>query len=297
LRSQNIHILHAHTFTPNLWGRLAGILAGTPIIITTEHTIASHKKTWQRKADRFLSRFSDKIIAVSNEVRNTLIHLCNIDPLKIEVVHNGIEGKIRDPISAYESDTLRNSLGIKKDIPIILTIGRLSPAKGHSFLLEAASIVNNGKMRAKFLFLGDGPLKKNLEQKALELGVDDFVSFLGFRDDVESYLQIADLVVFPSVREGFSVALLEAMAAGKPIIVTDVGGNKEAIESDMSGVLVPAGDSKTLGEAILQLLTNSEKSQSLAIGARKRFESEFRLKNMLTKTEAVYSDLIGKGRD
>ncbi|MEM2146428.1 MAG: glycosyltransferase [Candidatus Jordarchaeaceae archaeon] len=294
LLKQRIDILHAHTFSPNFWGRIASIVARVPIIITTEHTVASYKKVWQRRIDKYLSNFSNAIIAVSNEVKKTLVSYCNIDPFKIVVIHNGINYNNQKTLTVEQLCILREHLKLKFGLPVILTIGRLSAPKGHIFLLEAISMLLKDNIKAQFLIAGDGPLRNQLEQRAKQLEIQEYVNFLGFRDDVETLLQLADIIMFPSIREGFSIALLEAMAAGKPIIATDVGGNKEAIQSGISGILVPPQDANALKEALLFMLRYKEIALNMGKAGEKRFQENFTISITLTKIQTLYQNLINR---
>ena len=195
LSKEKIDILHTHTFSPNFWGRIASYLARIPIVITTEHTVASYKRPWQRKIDKYLSGFSDAIIAVSNEVKDTLVSHCNIDPSKITVIHNGIDYNHENAITPQDLERFRESLGLKQGLPVILKVGRLSAPKGHSFLLEAAAMLSRENIHAHFLIAGDGLLRETLEEKAAQLGILEYTNFLGFRDDIWRLLQFADIVV------------------------------------------------------------------------------------------------------
>jgi glycosyltransferase involved in cell wall biosynthesis len=294
LFKQKIDILHTHTFSPNFWGRIAAFLTRVPIVVTTEHTVASYKRPWQRRIDKWLSGFSSAIVAVSNEVKQTLVSYCNIDASKIIVIHNGIDYNHEKALTREELERFRESLGLKDGLPVILTVGRLSTPKGHSFLLEAAGILNREKIRAQFLIAGDGSLRDTLEEKAAQLGILEYTNFLGFRDDIRRLWELADIAVFSSIREGFSIALLEAMAAAKPIIATDVGGNREAVQSGVSGILVPARDVHALKEAILFMLEHQEVALAMGKAARERFQSNFTTSAMLTKTHQLYQELLSQ---
>jgi glycosyltransferase involved in cell wall biosynthesis len=292
LREHKIHILHTHTFSPNFWGRIAAKIASIPFVISTEHTIASHKSALQRTIDKLLSPLSNKLVAVSYEVKQSNISLGRIAPSKITVIHNGIEEASTGVLEPTEISTYKKSLGLRNDLPVILTVGRLAPPKGHSFLLDALRLVNQEGCKAQFVFVGDGPLRDQLKAKAKDLGIAEHVVFAGFRTDVNGFLQIADVIAFPSVREGFSIAILEAMAAGKAIIATDVGGNREAIQSGVSGILVPPRDVNALTKAILNLIKNKDLATQLGKRAKERFLSEFTRSKMIKKTERLYNELI-----
>jgi len=289
IKKEKVDIIHTHSFSPNLWGRLAAIIGRVPVIISTEHTVATVKTNLHKIIDKILAKFTTKIISVSMVVRNSILEEENISPDKILTIYNGIDIK---SLSVNKEDMKKKSgsLGIDLSKPVVVSVGRLEPPKGHIHLLEAAKIVTKEFKSVQFLIIGDGYLKPQLEKMAANLGITNNIIFAGFRSDIADILSLADIAVMSSVREGFSIALLEYMASGKPIVVTDVGGNKEAIENGVSGLIVPACDTKALGEAILYLLKNKDIALELGRKAKRKLEAEFTLTNMVNKIQQLYDE-------
>lgn len=290
IKEKKIDIIHTHSFSPNFWGRLAGIIARVPVIISTEHSIATVKTRFQKKVDKILVRFSTKIISVSERVKRSLLEEENILPDKILTIYNGI-----DPMKpSYDKEAISKKcegLGIDLNKKIIVSIGRLEPPKGYEFLLESAKIVKREFSPVQFVIVGDGSLKHKLEKLTDDLKLKDTVIFLGHRNDIADILSISDIAVLPSVREGFSVSLLEFMSLGKPIIATDVGGNKEAVINGESGIIVPPRDPIALAEWVLKLIKENKTSEDIGMKARERFNENFTVETMIQKIEKLYDTL------
>lgn len=292
LRTEKIKVIHSHNFSPNLWGRVVGMIARVPVLIATEHTVATVKTRLQKVVDYMLSRITDKIIAVSNRVRDSHIEEEGIIPEKFITIYNGIEPwNSNDKITSIYNDRFLKEFGIFPDNYIITTIGRLEPPKGYEILFKAIPIVQNVYPEAYFLIVGDGYLKANLETVVEKLKIKENVVFTGFRNDVRNILAISDLCVIPSIREGFSITLLEAMSAGKPIVATDVGGNAEAIINEETGIIVQPGDPVALANGIISALNDKKRAAEMGMRARRRFEECFTLQQMIDKTEGLYESL------
>ena len=290
LKQQNIHIIHTHSFSPNFWGRLAALIARTPVTITTEHTLASARTPLQRALDRALAPFTSKIIAVSDAVGRSLVEQEGIAPEKIITIYNGIATPSPPPPKAIRD--VAASLGIDPGRPAVAIVGRLDTPKGHDSFLHAARLVADAVPTAQFLVIGDGPLMPSLRSVVQRIGLDGNVTFTGQRRDVPLLLALSTVAVLSSRREGFSIALLEYMAAGKPIVATSVGGNAEALAHGECGLLVPPDDPARLAEAVLALLTQPAVAERLALGARERFHECFSLERMVQQTIRLYDSLL-----
>lgn len=289
IRNEHIDIIHSHNFSPNLWGRIIGLLAKVPVIITTEHTVATAKSNLQRIIDRLLSLYTNRIIAVSERVRLTHCELEGLDPEKILTIYNGVEYSMLD----YSTRVLLREEFCKEfNLPtnqcLITTVGRLEPPKGHENLLKAVPLVVSECPEAKFVIVGDGSLRSQLVEFAEEASIVENIIFTGFRSDVYNILSLSDICVVPSNREGFSVTVLEAMASEKPIIATDVGGNAEALTNGESGIIVKPNDPTELAEGIIGLIKNRDRSHELGRNARKRFNEKFTIKKMVDNFEMLY---------
>jgi len=297
LKTEEIKIIHSHNFSPNFWGRVVGRIARTPVLIITEHTIATAKTRLSKIIDFILSKITDKIIAVSNRVRDSHIKEEKIDHEKLITIYNGIESWNYDNkiLGIYKKQFLKE-LGISSENYLITTIGRLEAPKGHENLLKAIPMVLKAYPKVCFLMVGDGRLKPELETLAERLSVKENVFFVGYRTDVRNILAISDLCIIPSIREGFSITLLEAMSVGKPIVATDVGGNSEAIIDGESGIIVQPGDPNALANGIITVHKNKILGEEMGIKARKRFEEFFTIQKMIDETEKLYESFCYKIR-
>jgi glycosyltransferase involved in cell wall biosynthesis len=188
-----------------------------------------------------------------------------------------------------------DQLGLGAGSKLIATVGRLAEAKGHSFLIDAAKPIISRFPEAHFLIIGDGDLRGSLERQTDESGVTENVHFLGYSEVVADLLTAADLFVLPSLWEGLSVALLEAMAAAKPIVATAVAGTEEALVPGRTGLVVPPGDSQALADGILQLLRDPARAQAMGQAARQRVERQFSAERNAAEHVALYRRLSGSG--
>jgi glycosyltransferase involved in cell wall biosynthesis len=297
IQRHRINIVHSHNFSANLWGRLAAIVARVPVRIATEHSMPWVKSALQRTIDRSLARVTTRIVSVSGAVREAHMRDEGISPEKITVVYNGIESVTESEATRREfAAALRMRLGLPATGPLCITVGRLEPPKGHQTLLQAVRIIHAHVPDARFLLVGDGSLRSALEELGRRLGIEDSLRFMGARDDVRRLLSVSTVAIVPSTREGFSIAVLEAMAAGLPIVATNVGGNAEALVPDEAGLVVAPLDPRALAEAVRRVLIDPALATRLGSAARKRFEERFTIDHMIHSIEELYS-AASSGRD
>ena len=233
-----------------------------------------------------LSRHVDGIIAVSDAVRSAIIKLIRPPQDKVFTIYNGVDTRRFDVPG--DRRTLCSQLGLEYASRLIVCVGRLSEEKGHRYLIEATRSVVERFPTAHVLLAGDGPLAGRLKQQAAESGFGAHIHFLGLRRDVPGLLASADLFVLPSLWEGFSLALLEAMAAGKPIVATAVSGTSQALRPGETGLIVPPGDSGALAEAIIQLLSDRVRAKAMGREARHRVERDFSARRQVAEHVALY---------
>jgi len=295
LRDRRIDILHAHSSKAGLVGRIAALLAGTPVIVFTVHNFIfyDHMSTLKKKiyawAERILAHPTCAIITVSRALRDGLIQAEGIDPGKIVTIYNGIDIK---PFEApVDKDEVRRKLNLGPG-PVIGTVARLAPQKGVSYLVEAALRVVQDYPDARFLIAGDGPLLPELEQQAAGLGISDNIRFLGYRDDIAQLLAVLDVFVLPSVTEGLGLTVLEALAAGCPVVATAVGGIPEIVEFGQTGLLAQAKDSGDIAKQILYLLNNPDEAARMAATGKAMIKEKFALEPMVRSTTRVYLECL-----
>lgn len=296
LHGAGYNIVHTHTSKGGFVGRLAAKMAGVPIIVHTMHGFAIHEQSaaWARLVyaalERIASRWCDRIVSVSRFHRDWALDLRMCPPTQIHAIPNGITP---DPVSAsLNAAELRKKLGVGEGEFFILSPTRLAWDKGLQYLIEAAALLPRENCAYRVVIAGDGPARAGLEELARARGVADRVVFLGFRDDVAELLASSDVVVLPSLREGMSMSLLEAMAAGKPIIATSIGSNREVASQGEMALLVPPADPVSLAKAIEAAAQDPQRMAVLGASARSLFEARYTEDGMLKDYRHLYLGLL-----
>jgi glycosyltransferase involved in cell wall biosynthesis len=298
LREHEITIMHAHGAKAGLIGRLGARLAKTPVVFMTAHNfvISDEWPTWKKSffalAERILARYTDKVITASDALREELIKREKINPAKLVTVYNGID---YDPFrKIWERKAVLRSLGLPPLGRVAGMISRLIPQKGVSYFLKAAASLA-GEHQVNFLIVGDGPYRQQFEAEALALGLQHRLVFAGERQDIAAILSAVDVLALPSLTEGgLPFIILEAMAAGCPVVATRVGGIPEIIYDTHNGLLIPAKDYKMLAEAIASLLIDREKAALIGRRGRKFVLDNFIIDNMVQKVENEYENVLAR---
>ncbi len=291
MRKDRVDILHTHGYFASTFARLAAIIARVPVIFTKISSTYYDLKFKHRLTERVLSLFSDKIICVSDAVKEFIIRTEGIDPGKIAVIHNG--GRVK-PASHPEA-ALRSGWGIKEGDKVIGTVARLEPVKGVEYFIRAAAEAAKADVHIKFLVAGDGAQRRELENLADALQIKDKVVFTGFLMDPQDALSIMDIFVLASAeREGFSSALTEAMGFGLPVIATRIGGNVEAVSDGINGILVPPKDPGALAEAVISLLKDPPRAKKMAEEGKRLYREKFSADVMVNKIEGLYDFYVNK---
>jgi glycosyltransferase involved in cell wall biosynthesis len=267
------------------YGLVAARLARVPVTISTVQLYVDlERERHAQRQRRLLSWSVDRFIAVSAHVRERLERDLGLPSHKIEVIHNAIDAAaVRRP----PDPALRAKLNGGSHHPLVLVPARLDPQKGHRHLLEAAGEVPD----ATFVLAGDGPERQGLGDLARSLGVENRVVFLGYRSDVPALLAACDLVVLPSLYEGLPLSLLEAMAAGKPVIASRIGGIDELVADGENGLLVPPADPHALAAAIRGLLDDPDHARRLAGMGREVVERRFSSAAMAAEISRIYDEV------
>ena len=287
LRRERIDVMHSHLYHANLYGRLAARLAGVPAIATVHNTY-TRVKLHRRLLNRLLTGERSRVIAVSEDVQRDLVKYDGIPQDRITVIHNGIDvSRVR---SALSREQARARLGVAGETIAVGCVARLEEQKGLRFLLEALALLNEAP-RFTLLLAGDGRLRAELERRAATLGVAAQTLFLGTRSDVADILRALDVYAMPSLWEGLSIAMLEAMAAGLPIVISDVSGVAQVIGDDEYGVRVPARDAAALARAIRALADDPARRAALGAAARERVLAKFSAQAMLVELARLYDEV------
>ncbi|MFQ5646865.1 MAG: glycosyltransferase [bacterium] len=286
-------IIHTFLFHSDIVGRFLGGLTRVPIIISSIRGFDLWKKPWHYALSRFTARFTSKITGVSREHIDFSIKNEGIKPEQAVRIPNGVD------LASLKQDNnctqLKKELKIREDFLVVGFVGRLVIDKALDCLINAARAIVRQHPETMFLLVGDGPIRSELQKLVTDNGLDDNFMFLGFRDDIMQLLSILDVFVLPSIHEGSSNALLEAMAMKKAVVVTEVGGNKEAVNKEC-GMLVPPQDEKALTSAICKLLESCDLRQALGEAAGKRIRENFSLDRMVMSYQHLYEELLADHR-
>jgi glycosyltransferase involved in cell wall biosynthesis len=290
LKAEQVRLIHAHEFDAIVHGTLAAAIARIPIIATIHGKNYYWERASRRMAYRIVSRYA-RMVTVCEDLKRFVTLRTGIPGHLIHVVYNGIQ-PLPDTEPA-EQARLRSEIGLAGHDQIVGAVGSLYPVKGHRFLLEAVPTIVRDCPRAKFLLIGRGDQEAALKDMVKKLGIEEFVYFLGLRQDVPKLLSILDVFVLPSLSEGLSVAALEAMASGKPVVATRVGGNPELVEEGKTGMLVPSEDSAALATSITALLRDNDRAKILGHNGRVRVNQRFQLNIMMDQYRNLYEHCMG----
>jgi glycosyltransferase involved in cell wall biosynthesis len=288
LRQEGVDVLHCHGYKANFYGLLAS-RKRIPTVATNHNWLTSH---WRLKVycllDALWIRRFDCIVAVSEEIRGGMRRYL-IPEGKIRVIDNGIDtGRVRPSVPAEE---VKRGLGLNGRCTVVGSIGSLGREKGHVHLLEAAKGVAASRSDAVFLVVGDGPLRGSLQEEAGRLAISDRVIFAGYRTDVKELLSIMDVFVLPSLREGLPMVLLEALAAGKPVVATRVGAVPKVVVHGETGMLLDPGDVEALRRSILYLMDNPLDARKMADAGARKVAEEYSSERMSRAYLRIYNEL------
>lgn len=268
LRRQEADLVHMHGYGATTFGRLAAARLGIPALL---HEHANHTDTpWFLKlADKALAPYTDLAIAVSRSTAEFVARARQMPAEKTRVVYLGVPlDEFARPRSQAEIEAAREALGLPGRAPIVGTITRLMPSKGNQYFIGALAYVTALVPEVRFVVVGEGELRAELEEQARALRVADKVTFAGFVRDVPAALSALDVAVFPSLWEGTPLTAFEALAMGKPIVSTDADGLKDILTDGYDSIVVPRRNSAALGEALTHLLQDSSRRATLGANAR-----------------------------
>lgn len=286
LRRGRIQVIHTHNTQPFVDGTLGALLAGVKTIVHTDHARSFPDKTRYMIAEHLVSRFAYRVVGVSEHTSANLMKFERISPRKIETIPNGIDG------AAFEQEVdraaARLALGIPTTARAIGLAVRLTEQKGITYLLQALPAVVRDYPDVVLVIAGEGPTRSSLESEAVGLGVAQHVRFAGACGDVPSLLKALDAYVLPSVWEGLPMVLLEAMAAGCPIVATSVGGVPSAIEHGRNGLLVSPRDPAGLAAAVNRMLRDAELRRDCQRRGKEVFAARFSARKMTDRYEQLY---------
>lgn len=295
LTAERVDLVHAHLVTSGLYGGLAGRLRGVPVICTLHgQTDFGPSVRWGTSKMRLLGKFATRIVAVSESLRRLAL-ATGVEASRLEVIYNGIDTEMFAPGSVR---SLRGELGIDDDEVLIGAVGNVRRSKDYAVLLKAAARLRSDSTRYRFVIAGraTGPLFDDLIRTRRELGLENVVTFAGFREDIAHLMQNLDVFVTTSSSEGFSLTTVQAMACGVPVVATRSGGPEEIVEDGVTGLLVPTGSPDAVAGAIHALVAAPERRARLARAGRAAVQDRFRTAAMLDAYQALYQDCLARGR-
>jgi glycosyltransferase involved in cell wall biosynthesis len=294
MREQEIDIVHSHMYRSNVPAKVAARLAGVRHVWTQVHNVGTWETPRQTLMDRFLCRWRTGVIAVSERVREDVMRTLRLPGERVKLVYNGVD-LARFAGARVKRNEVRDRCGVGANDVVLLFAARLVEQKRAQDFLSAVGTLQReeGGGRLRVWILGDGPLMEELKKQADGLPAPAAVTFFGKRSDVEEFMAGADIFVLPSTREGFSNALVEAMASGLASVATDVGGNAEAIRSGVEGLIVPPLQVERLTGALRELVNDDEKRRAMAEAAARRAEL-YSLDKMKETVERLYLETMEK---
>jgi glycosyltransferase involved in cell wall biosynthesis len=280
LRQLRPAILHTHNPGSQRVGVPARLLSRVPVLVHTKHGRNHPEKALAVAINRWLARYSDQVVAVSEDASRVAVEVERIPEAKVRVIHNGVDLADRLPPSEWQGWSPRG-----------ITVSRLDPVKDQVTMLRAVRRVVDECPEFRLEIVGDGPSRASLEEACVELGLTEHVAFLGYRTDVDRLLRRPLVFLLSSVTEGISLTLLEAMAAGLPVVATDVGGNREVVANGITGVLVRPRAPEALAGAVLKLIKAPGQLAAMGAAGRARAEAEFDLKVTARRYYDLYDEL------
>jgi glycosyltransferase involved in cell wall biosynthesis len=285
LRPLQPDVLHTHNPNPHLYGSAAAQLLGVPVVVHTKH---GRNRPAHRPAvlvNRLASCLTDCVVAVSHDAADVAREVERVPRRKLRVIHNGIDVPAGAPQRRPAAGAVLRAVHV----------ARLNPIKDQDTLLRAVRRVVDAEPRFELDVIGDGPRREELLALRSELRLTGHVRFLGYRDDVPELLTGRGLFLLSSLSEGISLTLLEAMAAGLPVVATAVGGNPEVVVPGQTGLLVPPRDPDRLAAAILSLIRDPRQAADLGRAGRERVAAHFDLRRVVAAYQRLYEELlIGK---
>ncbi len=298
MRQEKPAIVHTHTSKAGILGRLAAKISAVAVIIHTPHghVFYGHFNRLISRlfllVERLFGRITDGVVALTDGEKNDYVQLSVYQAGKMVTIHSGVDIQRFSDVRTNATEIKKN-IGLKPNTIVVGAVGWLLPIKGPSFLLKAMAAVWKGFPTASLVYVGKGELEQRLKSDAVRMGVADKVLFLGWRDDIPEIMQTFDLFVLPSLNEGMGRVLVEAMAAGKAVVASNVGGVPDLVKHGQNGFLVKPGDITDLSYYIGRLLQDEKLRLKMGLSGR-RISQNFSIVKMVEKIDALYLTLLQK---
>jgi glycosyltransferase involved in cell wall biosynthesis len=298
LRKKRYHIVHTHNSKAGFIGRLAAKWAGVPIIVHTVHGFAFHDRepAWRqilfRNLERLASRWCDKMVFISQPLIDWALRDRITRREKIQKIYSGIELDHFEPVPDEQRKALKEAWGIREEAPVVGIVSKLWEGKGHTILIHAFEGLKQEIPEAVLVIVGEGYLQDELSDLVDRLGLKGSVLFTGFQMDVRRIIATFDVAVLPSFFEGMGRVLLEAMAMGKPVVASSVGGIPDLVHHGKTGLLVTPGSVSELKSGLITLIRNKALAKQMGEEGRKRISEEFSAGRMAQSIEKLYRELL-----
>ncbi|MBF0557736.1 MAG: glycosyltransferase [Nitrospirae bacterium] len=290
IRGNAYDIVNTHSGKDSWVGGIAAKLARVPVLVRTRHL----NIPLRRNIFNFIHYLPDMYISCGENMRNTLVSKCGFPADKVVNISTGVSD---DFFNVKRNPTLKKKYGLEADALVIAKVGIFRRVKAHQVTLKCVRRVVDELPNARFLFVGDGPDREEMEGLARKLGVAEYVIFTGFINDIAEVYSFSDLSILSSLSEGIPQSIMQAMAAGVPVVATRVGGIPEIISHMETGILVEPLDHEALAEGIIKILRNSDLAASFSEKAKEFVLKHHSMRIMLDKTESLYRSLLEKKRN
>ncbi|MGK4008997.1 glycosyltransferase [Sorangium sp. So ce1036] len=298
MRRERIRLVHTHNPGPHLYGALAAGLAraaslpggGGPRVVHTKHGRNYPRQRRKVLVNQVASALTDRVVAVSDDARAVALEVERIDPAKVVTILNGVD---TDAFRPGDAAAARARLGVPASGYHVGCVARLAPEKDHATLLTAFARLRGARPDAHLTLIGDGALRPALEAQGAGLGLGGAVTFAGTRGDVAALLPAFDVFALASLTEGISLTLIEAAAAGLPIVATRVGGNPEIVREGETGLLVPPGAPEGLATALEAVAAREDRAE-MGLRGRARVVERFGVDRMARAYEDLYDEVLGQ---
>lgn len=281
-------LVHTWLFAGNSYGRTAAVRAGVPCILATERCVDTWKVSHEFAIDRYLAERTAKIVVNSSGVQDFYV-THGIPAEKFVVIHNGIGPAAPSSLSR---EALLSQLGLPQDTRLMGAVGRLWPQKRIKDLIWVTDLLKVIRPDLHLLVVGDGPQRSRLERYSHVIEIEDHVHFLGHRTDVPALMPHFDVLLQASGYEGLPNSVMEAMAAGVPVVATDISGNRDLVIDNETGFLVPLADRGEFAKRIQQILNDSELAEKLGQASKQRIAEHFSIEKMVHAHTALYQELL-----
>lgn len=300
-RRLKIDVIHANHLIDRSYASIAGRILRIPVVVTL-HDITPREAAAEHIGKRRMSAFTAlerfgvrRFVAVSKSVEETYVREYDFPEDKVSLIYSGL-GNIGDFIDEDEStkSRLRSELQLEDSFPLIINVARLQPVKGQVQLVPAMKKIVEKWPKAHLLIVGDGPERSKIEQAIKESNFESNITLLGRRDDVPELLNCADLFLFPSFNEALGLSVIEAMAAGLPVVAYNYGGLRELVNNGENGLLVERGDEAALAEAVIKIMCVEGLASEMGMRGRQRVTSEFNASVTASKLESLYESILGR---